>query len=285
MRINGVTKRVALIGYPLKRRHSEIMHNAAFERFSINAGYELRELGPEAIGSFVLEARGDDWLGFQVTAPYKQVITEHLDEIEDGARRIGAVNSVLRREDGSLVGFNTDAPGFQRAAEGQLDIQFSGMHVAVAGAGGVARAVVYALVAAGATSVAICDLDPVKATDLAAGFGASVQAVDVGSEFGKSLGRVDFAVNATTVGMIQPGVAFDPSVLRDSAVVFDLVYNPPESELLHRARARGLPASNGLGMLIAQAEIAFERWTGVDGSGPIMSAALAAEPGSNQLGG
>ena len=285
MRINGVTKRVALIGCPLKRRHSEIMHNAAFEHFSIDARYELRELGPEAINSFVLEARGDDWLGFQVTAPYKQVITEHLDEIEDGARRIGAVNSVLRQEDGSLVGFNTDAPGFQRAAQSELAIQFSGLKVAVAGAGGVARAVVYALVAAGATSVAICDLDPVKATDLAAGFGASVQAVDVGSEFGKSLGRVDFAVNATTMGMIQPGVAFDPSVLRDSAVVFDLVYNPPESELLHRARARGLPASNGLGMLVAQAEIAFERWTGVAGSGPVMRAALAAEPESNQLGG
>lgn len=285
MRINGVTKLVALIGCPLKRRHSEIMHNAAFEHFSIDARYELRELGPEAISSFVLEARGDDWLGFQVTAPYKQVITEHLDEIEDGARRIGAVNSVLRQEDGSLVGFNTDAPGFQRAAQSELAIRFSGLKVAVAGAGGVARAVVYALVAAGATSVAICDLDPVKATDLAAGFGASVQAVDVGSEFGESLGRVDFAVNATTMGMIQPGVAFDPSVLRDSAVVFDLVYNPPESELLHRARARGLPASNGLGMLVAQAEIAFERWTGVAGSGPVMRAALAAEPESNQLGG
>jgi len=107
----------------------------------------------------------------------------------------------------------------------------------------------------------------------------------VGSEFGKSLGRVDFAVNATTMGMIQPGVAFDPSVLRDSAVVFDLVYNPPESELLQRVRARGLPASNGLGMLVAQAEIAFERWTGVAGSGPTMRAALAAEPESSQLGG
>ena len=113
MRINGVTKRVALIGYPLKRRHSEIMHNAAFEHFSVDARYELRELGPEGIGSFALEAHGDDWLGFQVTAPYKQVITEYLDEIEDGAQRVGAVNSVLRQEDGSLVGFNTDAPGFR----------------------------------------------------------------------------------------------------------------------------------------------------------------------------
>ena len=280
-----MTKRVALIGYPLKRRHSEIMHNAAFEHFSIDARSELREMKPEAIPSFVLEARGDEWLGFQVTAPYKQIVMEHLDEVEDGARQIGAVNSVLRRQGGTLVGFNTDAPGFQRAAEGELDIRFSGLRVAVAGAGGVARAVVNALVSAGAGSVVICDIEPSRAADLAAEFGEPVRAVDVGSDFEESLRRVDFAVNATTVGMIQPGVAFDPGALRESAVVFDLVYNPLESELLRQTRARRLPATNGLGMLVAQAEIAFDRWTGIQGSGPIMRSALATEPASDQLGG
>ena len=279
-----MTRRVALIGFPLKRRHSEIMHNAAFEHFSIDATYELREMEPDEIPGFVAEARRQDWFGFQVTAPYKQMVMEHLDDIEDGARQIGAVNSVLRREDDGLVGFNSDAPGFQRAAEQELEIRFSGLRVAVAGAGGVARAVVHALATAGADAVTICDLDPSKATDLAADFGAQVQAVDVGSEFEDSLREVDLAVNATTVGMIQPGVAFDPGVLQDSAVVFDLVYNPPESELLRRARAYGLPAANGLGMLIAQAEIAFERWTGISGSGPIMRAALTADPGTDQLG-
>jgi len=280
-----MTKRVALIGHPLKRRHSEIMHNAAFEHFSIDARYDLQEIDADEIPSFVAEARRREWYGFQVTAPYKQIITAHLDEIEDGARQIGAVNSVLRREDGGLVGFNTDAPGFQSAAEGELDIRFSGLRVAVAGAGGVARAVVHALVAAGADSVTICDLNPSRATDLAADFEGSVQAVDVGDEFEDSLRGVDFAVNATTVGMIQAGVAFDPGALADSAVVFDLVYNPPESELLRQTRARGLPAANGLGMLVAQAEIAFGRWTGINGSGPIMRAALAADPGTDRLGG
>lgn len=280
-----MTKRVALIGHPLKRRHSAIMHNAAFEHFSIDARYDLQEIDADQIPSFVAEARRQEWYGFQVTAPYKQIITAHLDEIEDGARQIGAVNSVLRREDGGLVGFNTDAPGFQSAAEGELDIRFSGLRVAVAGAGGVARAVVHALVAAGADSVTICDLDPSRATGLAADFEGSVEVVDVGDEFEDSLRGVDFAVNATTVGMIQPGVAFDPGVLQDTAVVFDLVYNPPESELLRQTRTRGLRATNGLGMLVAQAEIAFERWTGINGSGPIMRAALAADPGTDQLGG
>lgn len=279
-----MTERAALIGYPLKRRHSEIMHNAAFEHFSIDAHYELRELELAQIADFVLEARAEEWLGFQITAPYKQAVIEHLDEIEAAARKIGAVNTVLRREDGSLVGINTDAPGFQRAAEDELGIRFAGLRVAVAGAGGVARAVVNALVAAGAESVVICDLAPSRAADLAAGYGASVRSVAVGPAFEECLSRVDFAVNATTVGMIQPGVAFEPRALPASAAVFDLVYNPPETDLLRRARACGLAATNGLGMLVAQAEIAFERWTGIGGSGPIMRAALAADPGADQTG-
>jgi shikimate dehydrogenase len=280
-----MTKRVALIGHPLKRRHSVIMHNAAFEHFSIDARYELREIEAEEIPGFVSEARRPEWFGFQITAPYKQIVMTYLDEIEGGARQIGSVNSTLRREDGALVGFNTDAPGFQRAAEGELGIRFSGLHVGVAGAGGVARAVVNALVSAGADSVAICDIEPSRAQGVASDFGTVVRALPVGDRFEEELRRVDFAVNATTVGMIQPGVPFDPGVLQDSAVVFDLVYNPPESELLRRVRARGLPASNGLGMLIAQAEIAFERWTGEPGAGPIMRAALEAEPPSDQPGG
>lgn len=284
MTMPNATRRVALIGSPLKRRHSEIMHNAAFAHFAIDARYELREMESEEIPSFVREARGEAWLGFQVTAPYKQIVMEHLDEIEDGARQIGAVNSVLRHHDGSLVGFNTDAPGFQRAAEGELGIRFAGLQVGVAGAGGVARAVVHSLVAAGAESVTICDLAPERATDLAAGFGPPVRAVAVGDQFGDVLGGVDLAVNATTVGMIQPGVAFEPEALQESAAVFDLVYNPPETELLRRSRTRGLPASNGLGMLVAQAEIAFERWTGRADSGSVMRAALAADPGSDQPG-
>lgn len=272
-----MTQAVGLIGHPLKRRHSEIMHNAAFAHFSIDARYELRELEPDEVPEFVLEVRNEGWLGFQVTAPYKRLIMEYLDDIEDAARQIGAVNSVQRQDDGALIGFNTDAPGFQRAAESELDIRFCGIRAAVAGAGGVARAVVNALVAAGAESVVICDLVPSRAADLAAEAGDSVRAVGLGNEFEDVLRRIGLAVNATTVGMIQPGVAFDPAMVPASAVVFDLVYNPPETDLLRQASERGIRATNGLGMLVAQAEIAFERWTGVTDAGPIMRAALAAD--------
>ena len=273
-----MTDAVGLIGHPLTRRHSEVMHNAAFEHFSIDARYRLRDLEAEELESFVRNARINDWLGFQVTAPYKVLIMEYLDDIEDGARRIGAVNSVRRREDGAFVGFNTDAPGFQRAAETELGVHFSGIRAAVAGAGGVARAVVDALVTAGAESVVVCDLVPERAVKLAADAGEKVLAVDLGASFEECLGQVDLAVNATTVGMIQEGVPFDPTVLPESAVVYDLVYTPPETELLRRARDLGLRATKGLGTLVAQAEIAFEQWTGVPDAAPFMRAALAAMP-------
>lgn len=272
-------KRVALIGRPLRRKHSEIMHNAAFAEYDIDAIYELRELDPGDIPRFVSEARGDGWLGFQVTAPYKRLIMDHLDEFEDAASRIGAVNSVVRREDGRLVGFNTDAPGFRRAVEAEFDIGLNGLRVAVAGAGGAARAVVQALTSAECDSVVVGNRTTSKAMALANEFGERVSGTDLGRAFEDALREADLAVNATTVGMVDSGAAFDVNELPSTAAVYDLVYTPAETALLERARRRGLRASNGLGMLIAQAEIAFERWTGVPNSGPVMLEALRSKAG------
>lgn len=269
-----MTKRVALIGRPLRRRHSAVMHNAAFQHFGVDAEYELREPAPDELEGFFQEVRQPGWLGFQVTAPYKQAVMEHLDEIEPGAMAIGAVNSGLRRDDGSLVGFNTDAPGFRRAVEEELGVRFRHTTVVVAGAGGAARAVVHAAVSAGANEVIVGNRTVSRAVDLAADFGEPVLATGLDDAFEEALRRAGLAVNATTVGMASSGASFDVAVLPASAAVFDLVYLPPETELLRLARARGVAAANGLGMLVAQAEIAFDRWTGIAGAGPVMRAAL-----------
>ena len=271
-RIGRVTRRVALIGHPLLRRHSEVMHNAAFEHFGIDARYELRELQSEELPAFVDEARVGVWLGFQVTAPHKRAVMEHIDDIEDGAAAIGAVNSVARRDDGTLVGFNTDAPGFTMAVEDELAVRLSGITAAVAGAGGAARAVVHALATAGAGALIVGNRTARRAVELASDFGAA--GVGLGADFQEALGEADLAVNATTVGMHSPGAAFDVGVLPDTAAVYDLVYEPAESELLRMARERGLRTANGLGMLVNQAAIAFERWTGVADAGPVMREAL-----------
>lgn len=268
-------RRVALIGKPLRRRHSQVMHDAAFAANGIDARYELRELDPADLPSFVADVRDPSWYGFQVTAPYKRDVINLLDELEPQAAAIGAVNSVERREDGRLCGFNTDAPGFATAVERDLGIDLAGAAVVVAGAGGAARAVVRAALDGGARALLIAARRLQPAADLAGAVGTPATAITLDDPaLREALSRADLVVNATTVGMLDAGTPIDPEDLGASAAVFDLVYVPPETELVREARRRGLRASNGAEMLVAQAEIAFARWTGVAGTGDVMRRAV-----------
>jgi len=272
---SAATRRVALIGRPLRRRHSQVMHDAAFAALGIDARYELRELEPGELASFVEEARGPDWLGFQITAPYKRDVMALLDAVEPEAQAIGAVNSVVRHDDGSLVGFNTDAPGFAAAVRRDLGMGMADRRVVVAGAGGAAHAVVHAAVSAGAAEVLVAARRPEPARTLARRFGDIVPLALDDPEMPAVLQAADLLVNATTVGMLSPGAVVDVALLGDGAAVFDLVYVPPETELLRDARARGLRTANGAGMLVAQAVIAFRRWTGAGDVTDVMAAAVA----------
>jgi shikimate dehydrogenase len=275
-----VTKRVALIGKPLRRRHSQVMHDAAFAAAGIDARYELLELEPEAVPDVVDEARRSDWLGLQVTAPYKRLVAGLCDEVERDAAAIGAVNSVTRTAAGRLVGFNTDAPGFRAGVELAMRRPLAGVDVVVAGAGGAAHAVVFACLSAGARRVTVGNRTVASAAELVGRFaeistGVATAVPLDGPAFADAIRSTDLAVNATTVGMLEPGMTIDVDLLPAGATVFDLVYVPPETPLLWAARARGLRASNGSEMLIQQAAIAFERWTGVGGMADVMRAAVA----------
>ena len=282
-------KRVALLGKPLRRRHSPVMHDAAFAAAGIDGRYELMELDPDEIPDAVGAARGPEWLGLGVTAPYKKVVAGLVDRVEPDAGRIGAVNNVVRTAAGELVGFNSDAPGFRAGVELALGRPLEGLEVVVAGAGGAAHAVVYACLAAGARRLTIGNRTVTAVGALAARFAglwpsASPSAVALDDPaFAAALETADLAVNATTVGMVDPGMTIDVSRLPAGATVFDLVYVPAETPLLAAARARGLRAANGSEMLIAQAAIAFERWTGVGGMEDVMRRAVApllADPGA-----
>ena len=273
-----MTLRVALIGRPLRRRHSQVMHDAAFAAAGIDGRYELLELEPDAVAGAVATARGPDWLGLGVTAPYKRVVADLVDTVEPEAERIGAVNNVTKAPDGRLVGFNSDAPGFTAGVELAMGRAIRGAEVVVAGAGGAAHAVVYACVTAGARRVTIGNRTAAAAVALAGRFadpGVELAATTLDDpEFGTRLASADLAVNATTVGMVDPGVTIDVDRLPAGATVFDLVYVPAETPLVRAARARGLRAANGSEMLIQQAAIAFERWTGVGGMAGVMRAAV-----------
>jgi shikimate dehydrogenase len=264
-----VTRRVALIGKPLKRRHSVVMHNAAFAACGIDARYELMEIDEKAVPRVVAEARGVSWLGLGVTAPYKKLVASLVDEVEGDAQQIGAVNNVVRTPDGRLVGFNSDAPGFRAGVELALGRPLADLGVVLAGAGGVAQAVAFACRQAGVRRLTVGNRSlPARA--------AGVAAVALDSpEFANALRTADLAVNATTVGMTDPGMTIPVDELPAHATVFDCVYVPPETPLLTAARARGLRAANGSEMLIAQAAIAFERWTGVAGMVGVMREAVA----------
>lgn len=304
-----MSRRVALIGRPLRRRHSAVMHDAAFAAAGIDARYELCELEPHELAGFAAAARDRAWLGFQITAPYKQAVVALLDEVEDEARRIGAVNSVQRTEDGRLVGFNTDAPGFAAAVRQDLDLDLAGARVVVAGAGGAARAVVAACRAAGVADLLVANRTAAVAAALAAAAGGARPAEGGGRADGAgarsadradgalsaaaaaggvvgcglddprvaaALGRADLLVNATSVGMVTPGVPLPVGALPPDAVVFDLVYTPPVTPLIAAARDRGLRTANGAGMLVAQAAIAWMRWTGAADPTAVMRDAVRA---------
>jgi shikimate dehydrogenase len=275
-----VTRRVALLGKPLRRRHSVVMHNAAFAAAGIDGEYVLAEIDEAEVAEAVAAARGADFLGLGVTAPYKPLVATLVDEVEGDARTIGAVNNVVRTEDGLLIGFNSDAPGFRAGVELATGAPLTGLDVLVVGAGGAARAAVFACLAANVGRVTVAARDVDRARALLAPWSsvgrAGRRAIDLsGAGLAAALGDVDLVVNATTVGMIDPGLPFPVDGLRDDATVFDCVYVPAETPLVAAARARGLRAENGSEMLIAQAAIAFERWTGVGGMAGVMRDAVA----------
>lgn len=278
-------QRAGLVGQPLRRRHSQVMHDAAFAAAGINAAYELHEVAPDDLSAFVAGVRTDAaWLGFQITSPHKQAVVALLDEVEPDALAIGAVNSVERTGDGRLLGFNTDAPGFTAAVAVDPGVDVTGRHVVLIGAGGAARAVAVACLAAGATSLTVANRTGATAVALAGSLWDPDRARGLGladPALPALLGRADLVVNATTVGMTSGGTPVDVAALGPATVVLDLVYQPSVTPLLAAVRARGLRGANGAGMLVAQAVIAWVRWTGAADPTDVMRAALdgmVAEP-------
>ncbi|MEJ3658483.1 shikimate dehydrogenase [Actinomycetes bacterium KLBMP 9759] len=269
---------IALFGNPLKRQHSAVMHNAAFAAAGVDARYELREVDATQLAAHVEEARRDRWMGFQVTAPHKKLVMSMLDDVEPDARRIGAVNSVTARPDGSLVGFNTDVLGFLAGLRSCCGSELAGRCVVVAGSGGVGHAAAYGLAAAGVGDLTVLDVDvdmPRRMADEFSDF-ASVEPLAFADPLAeKRLARADIFVNATSVGMLTPGPVVDVDLLAPSAAVFDVVYIPAETELVRQARARGMRAANGDHMLVAQAAAAWSRWTGLADPSDVMRSAVA----------
>jgi shikimate dehydrogenase len=271
---------VGLIGYPVGHSRSPAMQQAAFDALGIAARYVLWETPPDALAERIATLRASDILGANVTIPYKTAVVSLLDDLAPSAERAGsAVNTIVGDGNGRLIGHNTDVTGVLRT----LDAHRAGdarQSLLALGAGGAARAVWAAARERGmALRVAACH--PAAAREaLAAAGHASVEVIPLGAsdQMAIAMAASSVVINATSVGMGDPPTSPLPEALLahlpPGALVFDLVYAPPETTLLREARALGLRTATGLEMLLAQGAAAFQLWTGQDAPIAAMRAAL-----------
>jgi shikimate dehydrogenase len=258
---------LGLIGYPLGHSLSPKIHTAALKACSLEGDYSLFAIHPDdnqGLKDLLARVRSGEITGLNVTIPHKQNVIELMDELTPTAKAIGAVNTINLREN-QLIGDNTDALGFlsdlkKFMGNGELEM---GKSALVLGAGGSARAVVYALVNDG-WNVTISARRIEQAAQLTLSFkNHDLRFTDTISNL--ELSNIDLLVNTTPIGMtpnIDQSPLHEKLLLPSNAFIYDLVYNPRETKLVKDALAQGLQATTGLGMLIEQAALAFELWTG-----------------------
>jgi shikimate dehydrogenase len=276
--ISGKTGILCVIGDPVEHTMSPKMHNAAIAELGLDLVYVACHVTPDALEAAIAGLRALGVLGINVTIPHKIAVMQWLDEIDDVSQAIGAVNTI-KNESGRLLGRNTDADGAVLALE-SAGVPIEGQAAIVLGAGGAARAIGFGLVRAGC-GVTLLARRPEEAVKLAADIATCFPAarVDHDSLSPETLGGyvqdASLLVNATPVGM-SPNFndcPVDKDILRPQLVVFDLVYNPLETELLRWAKQAGCMVVPGIDMLVNQGALAFEWWTGVSPPVDIMKRA------------
>lgn len=246
-----------VIGDPIAHSKSPLLHEFWLKALGIDAAYRKTQVPADGLGPFFTERSADSqWRGCNITVPHKVAALDHVPDPGGVRDTIGAINTVFRGSDGALIGTNTDAAGFY-APIAEFDLE--GAPVAVIGAGGAARAVLFALARAGVERVTILNRSPFNAMGLLAQFGLKGDVVPLEAP----IPPVALLVNASSLGMVgQPPLDVDLANLPDDAVVYDAVYAPLETDLLKAARARELATVDGLEMLIGQAAVAFELFFG-----------------------
>ncbi|MBB3693897.1 shikimate dehydrogenase [Sphingomonas sp. BK580] len=247
-----------VIGDPIAHSKSPLIHRFWLEALGIAGDYRAERVVADELGHFfATRARDPDWRGCNVTVPHKVAALDHVPDPGGVRGSIGAANTVFRDESGALAATNTDAAGFLSPI---ADLDLAGAPVTVVGAGGAARAVLFALSKVGAGRVTLLNRTPLKGAALLANFGLKGDALPLEARL-----RPDTAllVNTSALGMAgQPPLTLDLDPLPDDAIVYDIVYAPLETPLLAAARARGLDTVDGLEMLIGQAALAFELFFG-----------------------
>jgi len=270
-----VTKQLGIIGYPLGHSLSPVFQQAALDYCRVDARYLVWATPPDQVAQRIRSLRAPDVLGANVTVPHKETVIPYLDSLSPLAQRIGAVNTIVNR-DGVLEGHNTDVAGFMRALREDAGFDPMGRRALLLGAGGAAKAAAFGLADAGVASLTIANRTVDRAEELAksAGDGAVVKALPLAADALRHDGPWDIVVNTTTLGMAHSAGEHDsplPAALipRD-ALVYDIVYNPAVTPLLHAAQQAGARTLGGLPMLIYQGAEAFRLWTGLEAPVQVM---------------
>ncbi len=281
MIIKATTKVYGIFGHPVNHSLSPQMHNAAFQSLRLDCVYLAFDVHPKDFEIAARAIRSMCISGVNITIPHKESIIFFLDEISPEASLTGAVNTV-KNVDGKLIGYNTDVSGFLRAIREDLGFHPKGLSAALIGAGGAARAVLTSLCMNEAYQVYVINRTLDKAKRLASEFKKGfkdtfIQAVslDDKDDIKNILGKTKLLVNATSAGMKGvDSVEMPLEHLQKEAVIYDLVYDPRETNLIKTAKELGYKASGGLSMLLYQGVESFEIWTGKDAPTGVMKKAL-----------
>ena len=268
-KLTGHTRIVGVIGDPIEHTRSPQMHNAAFAEADLDYVYVPFHVRPEELEHAIAGFKALNVVGINVTLPHKQTVIPYLTSISREAELIGAVNTLTLKGE-KIHGDNTDAPGFLKAIEAHENMSVPvGKPVVVLGAGGAARAVVVALALSGVASITIANRTVEKATALAAEMnektGIAMQGIGLTDErLPLAIRESELLVNTATTSMdVTQPLLISADWLQPRTRVYDIVYTPPVTPLMQAATERGCQTLGGIGMLVYQGAIAFEKWTGV----------------------
>ena len=269
-KLTGHTRIVGVIGDPVAHSRSPQMHNAAFAKADLDYVYVPFHVRPDDLAAAIAGFKAINVVGINVTLPHKQAVIPFLTSISREAELIGAVNT-LTFVDGNIHGDNTDAPGVLQALDedGNTSGTPVGENVVVLGAGGAARAVVVALALRGVAAITIANRTVEKAVSLATEMdqktGVSMQGMGLTDErLPLSVRESKLLVNTATISMdVTQPLLISADWLQPNTIVYDIVYTPPVTPLMQAATERGCQTLGGIGMLVHQGAIAFEKWTGV----------------------
>ncbi len=262
--LTNTAKKLCIIGDPVTHSKSPLLQNAMCQALDLDYIYLCQPVKPEGLEDFLAAAKALGYAGFNATMPFKELLIPYLDELDPVSKKLGAVNTVCIKN-GKLYGYNTDCPGYVAAL---LAAYFDPRDKAVLllGAGGAAKAVAVGLAGAGARSITVANRTREKAEMVAGLIPGQGSVTDWSvSALSQAAGQCDLLVNATSLGMAGQGEFDDLTFLEAlprGALVSDLIYHPAETLLLRRAKALGYRTLNGIPLLVHQAILALEKFTG-----------------------